>query len=177
MSRRKQGSNKPANASPNAPDLTKIAEEKVSQQILARTTQITYNSVLPPPEIIAGYNNLVENAGERMLVMAENAQRHQEAMDKKALDSQIEMDKKVQEDKSRHEEMVLAAYKSDRFTRHSIGLLAIILMLSISAYAIYLGHPGSAVTIICTGLVSILAIIIKSSSSSDDDSSHNSGKK
>ena len=45
-----------------------------------------FSGPLPPPEILIGYNDVVQNGGERIIIMAEKQQNHRMALEKYVLE-------------------------------------------------------------------------------------------
>lgn len=56
-----------------------------------------FSGPLPPPKVLADYNEIVDGAAERILVMAEKEQLHRHEMDSTALLGEINNDKRGQQ--------------------------------------------------------------------------------
>lgn len=63
----------------------KKAVATINQKVVAAQFQ----GPIPPPQILAGYENLLPGAADRIISMAEKETYHRQMMEKKALDSEI----------------------------------------------------------------------------------------
>jgi uncharacterized membrane protein len=62
--------------------------EKKAQEDRLRTTHIasaTYQGPLPPPQLLESYNNVVPNAAERIIAMAESQASHRQELESIAI--------------------------------------------------------------------------------------------
>src|SRR5262249_3123402 len=53
-------------------------------------TRVAISSPLPPPELLAEYNKIIPNAGERLLVMVEQESKHRRTLENTRLQAEIE---------------------------------------------------------------------------------------
>lgn len=58
-------------------------------QVTTTTTRQVFSGPLPPPNVLAGYNNVVPNAAERIVAMAESEQKHRHAVEAAAVNANI----------------------------------------------------------------------------------------
>lgn len=70
-------------SSPTAPS---FREQK--RQLITEAHQ--FSGPIPPPEVLAKYNEVVPDAAERIISMAENQSKHRQDLESKAVSSDIE---------------------------------------------------------------------------------------
>jgi uncharacterized membrane protein len=58
-------------------------------QIAFHQQQISFSGPLPPPNILARYNEVVPDAAERILRMAENQATHRQAIERKVVEGNV----------------------------------------------------------------------------------------
>ena len=80
---KKQNKNKKVNL-----PAAKLPGESAPNQILSATAQ-TFSWPLPPPEILAKYNNVLPDAAERIISMAENQATHRQRIESKVIESNV----------------------------------------------------------------------------------------
>lgn len=100
---------------------------------------VTYSGPLPPPSAMAEYERVLPGAAERILVMAEKAAAHHQAID-------VQAQKLIGQDVLRGQLL--------GFSIAAAGLL-------VSGYAIYKGYPavaGAIVAAIMTGGVGVFVV-------------------
>jgi uncharacterized membrane protein len=106
-----------------------------------------YSGPIPPPEVLAKYNEIVQGAAERILKMAENQQNHR-----------IELEKHVIKSQQR---------------QSSIGQLFAIIIgivgLFAGTYAVLQGHDIAGAALGGATLVSLVTAFLKGRSSQKDD--------
>jgi len=54
----------------SSPEITKITAE-VTRQVITRVSKF-FSGPLPPPEVLAGYNDAFQGAAERIVIIAES---------------------------------------------------------------------------------------------------------
>jgi uncharacterized membrane protein len=57
--------------------------------VQSKTTSQSFSGPLPPPQVLAEYNQTVPGAAERLISMAEDQSKHRIEMESKALDAEI----------------------------------------------------------------------------------------
>lgn len=65
-------------------------EERLARRVERRLVQQTmqaFSGPLPPPSMLAEYNNVVQNGAERIMVMAEKQQDHRQQMESRVVRS------------------------------------------------------------------------------------------
>ena len=75
----------PEPSSASSPEITKITAE-VTRQVITRVSKF-FSGPLPPPEVLAGYNEAFEGAAERIVTMAESQLKHRQEMEKQIVES------------------------------------------------------------------------------------------
>ena len=65
-----------------------VPQNAQSQQIQV-SASASYSGLLPPPEMLARYNDAVENGAERIVRLVENQSAHRIELENKALDADI----------------------------------------------------------------------------------------
>jgi len=61
----------------------------ISPRAVATTTAETFSGPLPHPQILEKYNEVVPDAAERIIAMAENQSKHRQELETKAIESDI----------------------------------------------------------------------------------------
>lgn len=64
---------------------------KTNQSVVQR---VTFAGPIPPPELLAKYNDVIPNAAERILAMAEKQENHRQYLGKSVVDSDIQQSKR-----------------------------------------------------------------------------------
>ena len=79
MARRGKSRNrKPSNISPTAPKSDPVATFHITA---AQSTEISFRGPIPPPEILAGYEGVIEGSADRILTMAEEQSKHRKKLE------------------------------------------------------------------------------------------------
>ena len=58
-------------------------------KVQAQHQQVLYSGPIPPPDVLAQYNNVVPGADERILKMAEEQSNHRQYLEKAVISSDI----------------------------------------------------------------------------------------
>lgn len=93
---------------------------------------------LPPPEVLAHYNDVVQNGAERIMKMAENQTTHRMTLEKQAITSQLIQSKKGQ----------------------IFGFILAVLLIGSSAYLAISDHEGLAKVLGWTTILGLVAIFV-----------------
>jgi uncharacterized membrane protein len=109
-------------------------------------SQFQFSGPLPPPQILAMYNDIVPNGAERIIAMAENDARHVQDMERIRIEGDRDQKRRGQ----------------------NYALILALTSLGLTAWALYMGHDTAAIafgTTTVLGLVSafVLGRIIRSS--------------
>lgn len=72
-------------SSASGPEITKITAE-VTRQVITRVSRF-FSGPLPPPEVLAGYNDAFQGAAERIVTMAESQLKHRQEMERAVVES------------------------------------------------------------------------------------------
>ena len=79
MARRgKPRNRKPSDITPTAPKPDPVATFQIRS---AHSTEISFQGPIPPPEILAGYEGVIEGAADRILTMAEEQSKHRKKLE------------------------------------------------------------------------------------------------
>ncbi len=113
--------------------------------VIRAEQQRIHSGPIPSPDVLRGYNDIVPNAAERIIQMAEQQQAHRHAMETNVLVAQIE------EDKRRHTEVKIGQKN---------GLIATVMAFSVAGLALILGYQAAAIAIGGTTLASLVAVFI-----------------
>lgn len=104
-----------------------------------------YSGPIPPPEMLQEYNNIVPDAAERILAMAEAGAKHQREMEAGLLVADIESDKR------RHIEVLRGQLFAGA---------AVVVAFSVAALALFLGSPAAATLIGGTTVISLVTVFV-----------------
>lgn len=118
-------------------------KKKLLEQI--HLMQRQYSGPIPPPEMLQEYNNIVPDAAERILAMAEAGAKHQREIEAGLLVADREADKR------RHTEVL-------RGQLFAGG--AVVVAFSVSALALFLGYPTVASIIGGATVVSLVTVFM-----------------
>lgn len=120
----------------NSPELMDKILETPKVQLLIQ--QRFFSGPLPPPEMLAQYNQAAPNAADRIIAMAEQEQAHRQQLER----SQAENDHTLK-------------------TRGQLfGILSLIAILLLAAFLAYLGNAASAVTLTVGTIATIVSIFV-----------------
>lgn len=117
------------------------AEQKVIAQVfMARheSTLSAFSSPIPPPEILREYNDLIPNGAERIMVMAEDQNRH----------------------RIRLESVVVQGDTKRSYTGLWLGFVISLAVLLLALYAIREGYPTLAGVIVAIDLVALASVFV-----------------
>jgi len=133
-------SNKKSNKNQGKKTLSdsKLGEPADHQVVHTEQRIEQFSGPIPIPDILARYNEIIPNAAERILVMAESDAKHRRDIEMVAINAQR---------RERHLGQILG---------FSIGLFA----LATSAFALSLGHSVAASVIGGTTVVGLVAVFV-----------------
>jgi uncharacterized membrane protein len=80
----------------DALEITPIEKKKLYQAYVSIVKRTSFSGPLPPPEILNGYNDAVENGAERIMVMAEEQAKHRRELESHAIKEQLRQSKNGQ---------------------------------------------------------------------------------
>lgn len=128
--------------------------EKVGHLVagMIAVSQESFSGPMPHPDILKGYKELIPNAPERILQMAEQEQRHR-----------IEVENKMLEQNNRN---IIESAKANKRSQIIAFILAFVLIASGVALTI-LGHAIVGGTILGTTIVGVVAVFITGKSRKD----------
>lgn len=128
--------------------------EKVGHLVagMIAVSQESFSGPMPHPDILKGYKELIPNAPERILQMAEQEQRHR-----------IEVENKMLEQNNRN---IIESAKANKRSQIIAFILAFVLIASGVALTI-LGHAIVGGTIFGTTIVGVVAVFITGKSRKD----------
>lgn len=106
------------------------------QAIQVTTRQLT--GPLPPPEILAQYNQVSPGAADRIIAMAEDNNRHFQTMDK----------------------MTVSSTYQERRTGQWCGLIIGLAVMGVCAFGFYLGHATEAAWLGGTTIVGLVSVFV-----------------
>jgi uncharacterized membrane protein len=139
------------------PELRQILEqipeperEKVGGVIAAliiKQTTSSFRSPIPPPDILQGYNDIIPDGANRILVMTEEQSKHRIAIEKDVINAQMQESSRGQ----------------------IIGFILGILGLVIATYLGINGHDWLAGTIATTTIISLVTIFVLGKKSQHED--------
>lgn len=112
---------------------------------MVKHEQHMYSGPIPPPQILAGYAEILPSAPERILAMAEKNAQHIRDMEAKSLDADIAGISKKENEIKRGQ---LCAFG------------VVVLFIGLAGYALKLGHPTTAGIIGTTGVIGIVGLFI-----------------
>jgi uncharacterized membrane protein len=117
----------------NAPEKSVPQQNKI---VLARSLEASFSGPLPHPDILAGYNRVVPDAAERILCMAEKAQKHRH---------------EVELDQHRRVEKLI--------TRGQwLSFVTAIFVFSVGSFLVYLGKSVEGMTTMIATLAVFVAV-------------------
>lgn len=120
-------------------DSPDISDEEKSRLIkVVRVSQSSFRGPLPPPEILAHYNEVVKDGAERIMKMAENQATHRMTLENKAITSQLSQSMKGQ----------------------IFGFIIALLLISSSVYLAVSGSQGLAKILGGSTILGLVAIFV-----------------
>lgn len=125
------------------PEEIEILEEKnvggKKYIVIQASKSVSFSGPIPHPDILKGYNEIVPGAAERILIMAEEQQKHRFSIENKIVSSSIKMR-----------------------SRGSVLAFVILLLVIMSGiYLIIIGKPISGFVTLITALVPVLTTFLK----------------
>lgn len=120
----------------DSPDVSEEEKERLIEVV--RVSQSTFSGPLPPPEILAHYNDVVSDGAERIMKMAENQANHRMGLEKTAVRSQLSQSKKGQ----------------------IFGFIIAILLIGSSVYSAISGHEGLAKVLGGSTILGLVAMFV-----------------
>lgn len=120
--------------------LPKDKQETATRLIFAmeQSIETSYNGPIPPPSYLKGYKDVLPNAPERILAMAEKQQEHRMKMEESLVERNLRL--------------------SERGQR--LGFVIVILFLAASVFLAINGHENLAYLIMGTTLLGVLAVFV-----------------
>lgn len=107
-------------------------------KVIEQTETQAYSGPIPLPAIMAQYNEIIPDAAERILVMAEKDATHQHAIEMKAIDCHARENRRGQ----------------------YFGVVVTALAFITAGFALFLGHPTAAATIGSTTVVGLATAFV-----------------
>lgn len=119
---------------------TQISNEKKERliHIVGSSVQTTYISPIPPPEILKGYNEVVNNGAERILAMAEKQSNHRMQLEDYAIKEQLRQSGRGQ----------------------NYGLVIAIFGLVLAGVLAVLGYEKLAIVLATTTIVGLVTVFV-----------------
>jgi uncharacterized membrane protein len=109
-----------------------------AQQVIQQTQTQSFSGPIPSPDLLAQYNQIIPDAAERILSMAENEAKHAHSIEMLALTSHAKEKKRGQ----------------------YFGVLVTALAFITAGVALVLGHPTAAATIGSTTVVGLATAFV-----------------
>jgi uncharacterized membrane protein len=117
-----------------------------------RTAEIAFEGPIPPPDMLHRYNQIIPNAAERILAMAENENRHRHDQDNKALEANIAAQRYQLDIANTQSKLV---FRSDLIGQ-ILGWIISCACIAGSIYLTIIGWPYVAVTLLGLPLAAII---------------------
>jgi uncharacterized membrane protein len=76
--------------------MTPNIPQKVDRNLRLRAAAYSFSGPLPPPELLAKYNDVVPNGAERIIKMAENQQAHRQDLESTVVHGNVQSEKRGQ---------------------------------------------------------------------------------
>ncbi|WP_153813462.1 DUF2335 domain-containing protein [Streptomyces sp. SUK 48] len=130
-----------------------LADIQRSMRVVRR--ELTLRGPLPPPEMLAGYEEALPGLADRIVSMAENEQRHRHEVERTDLRQ---------------------AYRVAR-AGQVFGLVALAIMTALAAYLAYLGHAGWAVAAAGIDVAAVVGVFVTGQFGSGGSPDENDGGK
>ena len=127
--------------SPIPPELIEYIPEEIREEVLSRIVlQEQYSGPLAHPRILAGYERYLPGSTDRILSMAEEQQKHRVQMEDRGQQAAIERDKRAM----------------------NRGFVLALVMMLLSAFALYLGSDLAGFGFVATSVVSLAGVFLYS---------------
>jgi uncharacterized membrane protein len=77
------------------PEISKEKKQEIMRAFLSITIReaSTFSGPIPPPELLKGYNEIITNGAERILIMAENQSTHRIQLENHAIRDELKQSK------------------------------------------------------------------------------------
>lgn len=119
----------------DSPDISEKERDRIIQVVRVSKS---FRGPLPPPEVLAQYNDVVQNGAERIMKMAENQATHRMTLENQAITSQLSQSKKGQ----------------------IFGFIIAVLLIGSSVYLAISGYEGIAKVLGGTTILGLVAIFV-----------------
>ncbi|MCI1277617.1 MAG: DUF2335 domain-containing protein [Nitrospira sp.] len=137
-----QNENLPDRTPPQQDELAPASSKVVTS---SHKTTLAFSGPLPPPNILAGYNNIVPGAAERIIAIAEGEASHQRGMEQLAVQRTFD----------------------ERRLGQIFGFLMGVMGLSVAAFLAHYGHEVTASVIGGTTVVGLVTVFVFGRSTKD----------
>jgi uncharacterized membrane protein len=123
-----------------ATDMAPNSPQRADRNRNVRVTAAAYSfsGPLPPPELLARYNDVVPNGAERIIKMAENQQTHRQDLERTVVHGNVASEKRGQ----------------------WMGLTIATLVLACGVFLVATGHPISGSTISIADVASLAGVFV-----------------
>ncbi len=115
-----------------------ISQQAPKGQIVHQQTAVSFSGPLPPPEVLEGYNKILPNAAERILVLAEGEAKHRRGIEDRVV---------------KHNVCLAHLGQVFGFLLGAIGLLG-------GVYCVAIGQAWGGVGIVSGSLVSLVSVFV-----------------
>lgn len=130
-------------ATRSLPDEAQVAS---AEQIIHHHQQtFQHSGPLPDPASLDRYNQIVPDAAERIIRMAEQNADHVRSVEMLAINAEIE------DNKQRHNEVKIGQFA---------GLISVGMSFSLAGYALFLGHAAVAGTICSATVIGLVTVFV-----------------
>lgn len=123
-------------------------QSKQNPNVIKQSAAISFSGPLPHPDMLAQYNNILPNAAERIMIMAENQANHRISEEQAVTDMQ--------------RSIVASQIKYSGRGQFFAFVLAILFLL-FSVFLIYTGSPISGTILGTTDLAALVGLFISGS--------------
>lgn len=77
--------------------MTPNTPQRVSRQMqMSASASFSFSGPLPPPEVLAKYNDVIPNGAERIMKMAEGQQSHRQGLEKTVVEGNVKSERRGQ---------------------------------------------------------------------------------
>lgn len=119
----------------DSPDISEKEKDLIIQVVRVSRS---FRGPLPPPEVLAHYNDVIQNGAERIMKMAENQATHRMTLENQAITSQLSQSKKGQ----------------------IFGFIIAVLLIGSSVFLAISGYEGLAKVLGGTTILGLVAIFV-----------------
>lgn len=126
----------------NPPQQQNPTVQQQVQTVHTQTTQV-YQGIIPPPEILQGFENIVQGSAQRLISLAEGESAHRRELEERAMQANIEAQKKQLEI---HDYQSRVVFRSDTLGQ-ILGATIAFACIAGSVWLAISGHEGTAVAI------------------------------